>query len=230
MRALIVRFLDAEGPGILGTLLKEKGYQLTYHNAYQKGLQLIPNAHQIFEFVLLLGGPMSVADATLERFFKPYIELVKGCLSEKGSRCVGICLGAQILAKALGGEVFPGDKGREVGFGKVKIRMPYHPLFSDLRDRESFTGFHLHGDTFTLPPDAVLLASSDRYENQIFTVEDRMYGFQVHLEPTWEMLQVWSKIHKTYMEEAGYKFMDSDRPKYEEMSRHAKAIFGKLLE
>ncbi|MCC5813310.1 MAG: type 1 glutamine amidotransferase [Leptospira sp.] len=230
MRSLVVRFLDSEGPGILGEILRQKGYQVTYHDAYKEGLHLIPQAHLAFDLIILMGGPQSVTDESLKKFFKPYMNLVRNTLATQGKKMIGICLGSQIIAQALGGEVKKGDKGAEVGFGELEIVSPEDKIFQDLNNTKSILGFHLHEDVFTLPGSAKLLLSSEKYTNQLFSIQDRIYGFQVHLEPTWDMLQVWKDVHMEFMAKANVSFTHDWKDHQESMAENSRLIFKRIIE
>jgi GMP synthase (glutamine-hydrolysing) len=103
---------------------------------------------------------------------------------------LGICLGSQLLAKAAGSQVFRGAQP-EVGWAPVQLTTSgsQDPLFEGLPN--SFTAFHWHGDTFTLPEGSERLASSDLYRNQAFRLGSNAYGLQFHLEVTREMAKDW---------------------------------------
>jgi GMP synthase-like glutamine amidotransferase len=122
---------------------------------------------------------MSVNDEELfswlaeeKRFISKAISNNKGIL--------GICLGCQLIASALGSKVYPG-KEKEIGWFPVYSQQTSHdtPIFPD-----SFEAFHWHGETFDLPPEAVFLASSAAYRNQAFQIGRRILGLQFHLEAT----------------------------------------------
>lgn len=230
MRSLIVRFHQAEGAGIWLDLLQEKGYQINYHNAYEKGLGLLPNAHQVYDLIFLMGGPQSVADDSNQKFFKPYYDLVRDSLANPKSKLIGTCLGSQIIAKAMGGEVSRGEKGKEAGFGKLRIEKPDHPIFQDLPSKDSLVGFHLHEDVFTLPKGADLLVSSDTYPNQMFSIQDKLFGFQVHLEPSMQMLQAWSVVHKGFLEDAGVRMDTTWTGEQKKMEESSRKIFRRIME
>jgi GMP synthase-like glutamine amidotransferase len=230
MRSLIIRFLDAEGPGLIGDILYEKGYQVTFHNAYEKGLHLIPQAHQFFDTIVLMGGPQSVADPGMSHFFKPYFDLVKAVHSRDKGRLIGVCLGAQIIAEALGGKVIVGSKGPEVGFSSVIVMRPEDKAFAELDSLKSFPAFHLHEDSFELPPGAKLLLSSEKYENQMFSIEDRIYGIQAHLEPSYAMLKIWKNVHKEFLERGGNPSTEDWEEKQKEMEKVARVLFNNLIE
>ena len=91
MRSLIIRFMDCEGPGIIEDSLRKANYTITYHDAYKKGIQIVPESHQIFDIIILMGGPKSVYDPKEDTFFKPYLRLVENTISNycKGTRGKG---------------------------------------------------------------------------------------------------------------------------------------------
>lgn len=227
MRSLIVRFFDSEGPGILEPILREKGYQITYHDAYKKGLQLMPKAHLVFDRIILLGGPQSVYDPELEDFFEPYLELVENAISQPDKKVIGVCLGSQIIAKALGGEVFPGEKGPETGFGYANVLKPNQGVFEGISEI-SIPTFHLHGDTFTIPNGAELLLSSEMYPNQMFSYKNKIYAIQCHFEPTIPMLKVWEKIQAEFLKK-GQGMGGNIEEQQPTMERFAKILFQNIL-
>ena len=144
------------------------------------------------------------------------------------NKVIGVCLGSQILAKVLGGEVKKGEKGVEVGFSKVQGINKTHPIFSLIESNEMLA-FHLHEDTFTLPKGTEHLLSSSMYENQMFSYQNRAFALQCHLELTFPMLQVWQRVHKKYMEPLGYS-LDFMREKQVQMEKDAKIIFNNIIQ
>ena len=111
-----------------------------------------------------------------------------------GLGVLGVCLGSQMLAHAAGGQVFRGALP-EVGWYPITLSEKGHldPLLLGLP--LEFNAFHWHGDTFTLPGNAVRLAESAWYPHQIFKVGTNAYGFQCHLEVTAEMVRSWASIY-----------------------------------
>src|SRR5262249_6877783 len=101
---------------------------------------------------------------------------------------LGVCLGAQLIAQVLGARVYAGER-REVGWGPIELtdEGKDDPLFAGLGD--SFTVFHLHGDTYELPPDATNLARSPRDAQQASSLGDTVYGFKSPLESTEPIIQ-----------------------------------------
>jgi GMP synthase-like glutamine amidotransferase len=227
MRSLIIRFLDSEGPGTIENSLKNSGYKITYHDTYKKGLQLIPESQQIFDLVILMGGPQTVYDPKQESFFKPYFDLVEELLLIPNKRVLGICLGSQIIAKVLGAKVYKGEKGSEIGFSNIKIKDKSHPIFSSI-SKEEIPSFHLHDDTFDLPLGAKLLASSDSYENQIFDYEKKAIGIQCHFEVTAGMLKTWWNVHKSIPSKLG-DFDSKFESLANQMNQETQTIFDTII-
>jgi GMP synthase-like glutamine amidotransferase len=227
VRSLIIRFLDCEGPGIIENSLRNANYKITYHDAYRKGIQLIPESQQIFDTIILMGGPQSVYDPKEESFFKPYINLVENALAIPRKRVIGICLGSQILAKALGATVMKGASGPEIGFSKVSVTNTAHNVFQGITSA-NLTAFHLHGDTFDLPPNTERLISSEKYENQMFSYKNKGYGIQCHFEVTYPMLEVWWKVHKEIPQTIG-NISNEIKVKQQEMEANARILFDNII-
>lgn len=140
---------------------------------------------------IVLGGSMGVHDGA--RF--PFLCTVKTFIREAVSLNIpflGICLGGQLLADALGAQVHSGRYG-EKGVHSVNLLDPADsdPLFSGIPTE--FSTFQWHDDSFELPRGAVLLASSDTCANQAFRFGGSMYGLQFHPEVTREIVTSWSR-------------------------------------
>ncbi len=228
MRCLVVRFIDCEGPGLLERVLRKKKYTISYHDAFKPDLKIIPNAHQIFDLLILMGGPQSVDDKTMDRFFSPYYDLINDILSNKKAKIIGVCLGSQILAKFLGGKVQKGDNGSEVGFSKVEILDKSDSVFQGISENFG-TAFHLHEDTFTIPANAKLLLSSAVYKNQMFSFEDRVFGIQCHLEATYPMIEVWSEIHSDFIAKSSNASPVLDKKLQSDAEAFGEKIFENIL-
>lgn len=227
MRSLIIRFMDAEGPGIIEDCLLEKNSRITYHDSYKKGIELIPSSHLLFDVIVLMGGPQSVYDPDLDKFFKPYFQLIENTLAQPGKKVIGVCLGSQILAKVLGARVFRGEAGEEVGFDDLTIQNKSHPVFEGIGGN-TVKAFHLHGDTFNLPAGSELLLSSSKYENQMYSYENRAFGIQCHLEITLAMLSVWWDVHKTIPNTLG-KMNNEVKFTQQDMEVTSRVLFKNLL-
>jgi GMP synthase-like glutamine amidotransferase len=182
---LIFQHVPYEGPGLIADFLEGRMIPHMVVNTWEDdGFPLTPAG---FSAVISMGGPMSANDG-LPQLEKEKLFL-KECL-ERDLPILGVCLGAQLLARALGAKVFPGD-GPEVGWGDVLLTSEgkEDPVLGGLE--ESIPVLHWHGETFDLPEGAVRLASSDLYENQAFRYGSKAYGLQFHVEATSGMVEEW---------------------------------------
>jgi len=178
MRIHCLQHVPFEGPAAIGDWAHERGHKLII-TRLDRG-QHLP-AIGTFDWLLVMGGPMGVADRQRHAWMSPEIELVAGAV-DAGRRVLGICLGAQLLAHALGARVYPAF-GREIGWFGVKTvggRGPEDAFGLPPR----FTPLHWHGDTFDLPAGAVHLAAGPLCGIQAFAFGPRVVGLQFHLEST----------------------------------------------
>ena len=176
---LIVQHAEAEGPGQLVGALADAGVDLDWRAVF--GGARLPVDAAAHDGVVVMGGPMSAGSDAGFPTRRAELSLLGDAL-HRGVPVLGVCLGAQLLAAAGGGEVGPGETGPEIGWGRVDL-LPAaadDPLLTDLGD--AMDVLHWHGETFVPPPGAVLLASSTRYANQAFRLGERAWGLQFHVE------------------------------------------------
>ncbi len=142
--------------------------------------------------LVFLGGPMNVDEVERFPFLAREQEIIRQAVRRK-IPILGICLGAQLLARALGARVFPAGV-KEIGWHPVEVTpaAASDPLFKHFRPVE--TVFHWHGDTFDLPEGATFLARSDRVMNQAFRYLDYVWGIQFHIEVTTKMVTEWLEV------------------------------------
>ena len=185
-RVLAFRHVPFEGLGRIEPVLRARGIEFDYADLYQPALAPIdPSAYSALIF---MGGPMSVNDPL------PYLRREESYIRDaigRGTPVLGVCLGSQLIAHALGAAVRR-NPVKEIGWFDLDFTAAAarDPLFAGL-SRE--TVFHWHGETFDLPPGAELLASSQRCRNQAFCIGDAVYGMQFHLEVTPEMVADWCR-------------------------------------
>jgi GMP synthase-like glutamine amidotransferase len=186
MKALVVKHIDCEGPGILGDVFARHGVELVERCPYRG--EPLPQASG-HDFLVVLGGPMGVYERDRYRFIDAEAELVRNAVAT-GMPVLGICLGSQIIADALGGRVTR-HFAKEIGAMTVDLTAEGRadPLFDGLD--ASLSVFQWHGDTFSVPLGGVQLASSPVTPNQAFRCGHTTYGFQFHLEVTLDMVEVW---------------------------------------
>ena len=133
--------------------------------------------------LIVMGGPMGVSQTDRYPWLRDEMRLIEDATGSN-LPVLGICLGAQILAAALGAKVDRNPNGKEIGWHPIRLSDAAKDdrLMRDLP--ETMTPFHWHGDIFDLPAGAVSLASSDKTPCQAFRHGDKTYGFQFHFEVT----------------------------------------------
>jgi len=200
-----------EGPGMLLEWASLHDYTVSFTYFFETPA-ILPSLNE-FDLLWIMGGYMNVDE---ERRF-PWLKLEKAFIRqalEKGKQVLGICLGSQLLASALGSKVYAAAQ-KEIGFFPIFFTSNAlaHPLFGHFKS--SYPVFHWHGDTFDLPPGALLAASTPACPNQAFLVESRIHkndedvheyralGLQFHPEMNEESLELMSETDKNEIEEGG---------------------------
>ncbi|MEK6692789.1 MAG: type 1 glutamine amidotransferase [Nitrospirota bacterium] len=195
MNVLILKNVPHEGPGTIEDFLKREG---VHYRIVELGSEKIPDDD--YDALVMMGGPMSVNDGEIYHYLKEEERVVREYI-RKDKKILGICLGAQMLARALGSKVYKGP-GQEIGWYPIELtgeamrdplmlKLAYHPRSGDLWKK--FMVFHWHGETFDIPEGAVKLASSELYSNQAFRYGGGAYAFQFHIEVRKEMILEWLK-------------------------------------
>src|SRR5215510_2897288 len=163
--ALILIHEANEGEGLLGPALKAAGFDLVHRFRH---LEASDASAPLW---VLMGGPMAVYQTQKHPFLAPEIAAIRMRLAA-GRPTLGICLGAQLMAAAVGAVVRPGQAGLEIGVFAINLSeaAAVDPVFGDLLPHPAFA--HWHGDTFDEVPGATRLASSDRYLEQAFRLGD----------------------------------------------------------
>lgn len=140
-----------------------------------------PGLHS-FDALIVMGGPMGIYDEALYPWLADEKAFIKAAI-DAGKIVLGICLGAQLIADLLGEKVTR-NAHKEIGWLPLQIQPEAsgHPLARILAKYPEV--FHWHGDTFAIPPGAIHIARSEGCLNQAYVVNDKVYGFQFHLETT----------------------------------------------
>jgi len=202
MKTLILMHDREEDAGTIETYLNER--QTDIHTVRFYEGDHLPNDALDFDTVVSMGGPMNVYEEDEYPFLVEETTFLTRCFEER-LPVLGICLGAQLMAKAAGAKVTKAPE-EETGWYTVSLTEEgqHDPFFSGLP--QSFTVFQLHGDTFEIPHEGTLLATSSACRNQAFRISNSL-ALQFHLEVQAAKLAIWLIRHnlredvlKTYQE------------------------------
>jgi len=185
MRIHTLEHVPFEGPAGLADWARDNGHAVARTRVFDN--TPLPGLDE-FDVLAVLGGPMSVHDEAVHSWLLPEKAFLAQAV-DAGKRILGICLGAQLLSEVLGGVVTRNPEP-EIGWMPVAATGGGwdSPLFAGLP--ETFTAFHWHGDTFSIPPGGTRLARSRACDNQAFAHGTNILGVQFHLETTPHSLEL----------------------------------------
>lgn len=189
-KILVFQHVAYEILGTLNPLLKESGFRIRYIN-FDRTPEAQPTLDG-YQGLVILGGPMNVDQANRYPHLNYEIRLIEEAI-QKDMPILGICLGAQLIARALGADVCR-NPVREIGWYDIAVTKEgkKDPLLSHFKKKEKI--FLWHGDTFEIPKGAVHLAASSDCPNQGFRYGDKVYAFQFHPEVDKPMIERWLKV------------------------------------
>ena len=186
---LIIKHVEQEGPGMLGRFFEDAGWQLVTVELGRG--ESLPDLLDGFAAVVVLGGPMNVYEEETYPFLKKEDVFIKEVLREE-IPFLGICLGAQLLAKACDARVTKAAR-KEVGWYTVDLTKQARQDRFFRRVESPLTVFQWHEDTFEIPDGGVLLGTSALVRNQAFRMGSCAYGLQFHVEVSPAMIETWMK-------------------------------------
>ena len=179
-----------EDLGLLAPIMEREGWNVSFCEAPVDDLS--HSSIRDADLLIVLGGPIGVYETDSYPFITREIDLLERRLAQ-GLPTLGICLGAQLMAKALGARVHAGPV-KEIGWGSVTLSDAGHA--SSLKPlAEGAPVLHWHGDTFDLPAATARLASNQNYENQAFAFGSNALALQFHLEADPRQLEEWYVGH-----------------------------------
>ena len=204
MSVIILKNVPAEGPGTIEDYLRDAGI---LYQVVDVASEVIPPADS-FNTLVMLGGPMSVNDEKEYPYLTYEMKMAEQFM-KKGKKVFGVCLGAQLMARALGAKVYPGPE-KEIGWYDIELvgegiqdqlmgKLAIHPRSGGYRKKLKV--FHWHGETFDIPQGAERLARSELYPNQAFRYGNNAYAFQFHIEVSKQMILDWLKSESVDMTE-----------------------------
>ncbi|TBL72708.1 type 1 glutamine amidotransferase [Paenibacillus thalictri] len=226
MRVLLLRhFRFDDTSAIISWIRKNHYIETMLHPAEDDPLPELDT----LDMLIVLGGPMSAYDEAGHPWLREEKQFIKAAV-EAGKKVLGICLGAQLMAEALGGKVYRNTQ-KEIGWHPVHRTEAEHPLFDGIPVQ--FHSFQWHGDCFDLPPDALPLAYSAACQTQAFAYGKHALGLQFHLETTpacmETMLEKWTAelVDAPYIQKAGQILAQASRS--EESHRMLSGILDRFI-
>ncbi len=203
-KILVFQHVPFEPLGTLDPQLKEFGFRIRYVNFIRQ-----PKAWPAldkYQALIVLGGPMNSDQIDSYPNLVTEVEIIREAV-ERDMSVLGICLGAQLLAKALGGEVSR-NAVREIGWYDVELtgEGSKDPVLSAFAEHQEV--FQWHEDGISLPPGAIHLAGSDLSPVQAFRYGEHAYGFQFHLEASRSLIDRWLTVpvHQAILDEERGQF------------------------
>ena len=194
-RLLVLQHLEREGPGLFVNIAEERGFSVSiFRLDLGDSLPELQNG----DLLLVLGGPMGIRDigTTTYPWLIEEVRLIKEALNQ-GVGLIGVCLGAQLLAYAAGGDVellqdeASHESLAEIGWDNICPQSLDNNCKLTAFLRQPFSVLHWHGDRIILPNTAELIASSCRCKEQLFRIGSSAYGIQFHVEVDDEMVETW---------------------------------------
>ena len=181
-KVLIILQRETSNPARVGAALERRGYTLDIHRG------TLPENHDGYAAAVIFGGPMSANDDEKLPFVRQQLDWIPKIV-DAGTPFLGICLGAQLLARALGSPIESHPQGiGEIGYFEVRPTAAGKKYFKD----GPFHAYHWNREGFDVPTGAVLIAEGDTFPNQAFRYGEAAFAMQFHPEATRDIVELWS--------------------------------------
>ena len=193
-----------ENPGTIKDWAEENHHSINYTCFFEESF-VLPHLKDI-DALIIMGGNMNVDEEKEYTWLRKENELIRAAI-DAGKKVIGICLGSQLIAAAIGCKVYPNQE-KEIGFFPVQFSVDAlnHFLFNHFSN--PYTVFHWHGDTFDLPFNTQLIASSEACKHQAYLIGDSVLGLQFHFEMNQPIIDDMIKHDEQELEEVG-KYIQS---------------------
>lgn len=224
---LVVQHVEVEGLGLLGELVAEQQLATKWIGPSDA---LPASAIEDASGVIVLGGPMGVYEADRHPRLRAEMDLLAAAVARKVP-VLGICLGSQLLAAALGARVYPGER-KELGWFDVTLSAAAADDALFQQAPTPFPALHWHGDVFELPRGATHLASSVLTVNQAFSYGGTAWGLLFHLEARLAEVQAMTNAFSDEVAAVGVapsELLASTARHADDVRANARAIFGAWL-
>jgi GMP synthase (glutamine-hydrolysing) len=201
MNILVIQNSELDPVGVLGKHLETRGARLYRWLATQEENP----PEEIYSGLIIMGGSMNAHEDDQFPHLRQTVELIHQFHAD-GKPIMGVCLGAQLIARAFGSQVYP-HRIPEIGFSPIRVASSpaQEPWLKDCPEERYLMQWHF--DTFDLPPQATLLMTNDICQNQAYRIGSNIYGFQFHLEVTPEIVMSWLALKNDWIE-ANYPHLE----------------------
>ena len=230
MKALVVYHHDKKDIGSLQNILEQRGFEIDYiYAADDKMPDYNPSSHDL---AIVMGGSMGVYESKDHPYLLNEINYLKKRLAAD-LPTLGICLGGQLMAKSLGGDVYKGGNDKETGWREINVTPEGQKSVVRYLDASYTKMTQGHQDTFTLPTNCVLLASSDQYTNQAFAYGENALGFQFHPEMHEELMENWLNNKNDFLTTSAMskqRIIDDTKIYIETLKKQTAKFFNKWLD
>ncbi len=226
MNIYCLQHVAFENPGTIKDWAEENHHSINYTYFFEDSF-VLPHLKNI-DALIIMGGNMNVDEEKEYPWLSKEKELIAAVI-DAGKKVIGICLGSQLIAAALDSKVYPNNE-KEIGFFPVQFSggALNHPLFNHFTN--PYTVFHWHGDTFDLPTNAKLIASSQACQHQAYLIGNTVLGLQFHFEMNQVIIDDMIKHDGKELEEAG-KYIQSKpaiQNSYQYLMKNKKDFFTLL--
>ncbi len=225
-KIIILKHIPREGAGTIERFFRNNAWDI--RQIELSAGDKLPDSVEGYRAIILMGGPMNVYEEDRYPFLKSEDTFLKKALREQ-IPVLGICLGAQLLAKAAGARIMKSPE-KEIGWYKVSLTKEglKDDFFQSLPAVLNI--FQWHEDTFQVPKNGNLLAESDLCKNQAFKVGKNAYGLQFHIEVTTQMIEEWVKIEPMAGHDKILKETYDKKAAFEKQARIIYHNFAKIIE